>query len=233
MKNEAGEVLELFCPTLDQDKTARFNNLINRIGQAYPNYREQIIQQELNILAVNMDNIEDMKYKAALSVLIDLTQQGWQLEVHDNRLYLKMSAQDSIDKGYIRFRLSSERKAQFQDESVMRFVEKMESIKTHNDQRISIRNLIGSSTELIRKIQNNVEPIVSPYIQLVTRQKDEHTGYWLSDIWRYFRYTWAIPYKSMPGRNLFYLVRDASQPCHPIIGIFALGNATYRIKNFS
>ncbi len=229
MKNEIGEVLELFCPTLDQDKTARFNNLINRIGQAYPNYREQIVQQELNTFAANADNIEDMKYKAALSALIDLTQQGWQLEVHDNQLYLRMSAQDSIDKGYIRFRLGSERKAQFQDESVMRFVEKMESIKTYNNQQISIRNLIGSSIVLIQKIQNNIEPIVSPYIQLVTHQKDEHTGYWLSDIWRYFRYTWAIPYKTMPGRNLFYLVRDASQPCHPIIGIFALGNSVLNL----
>ncbi len=229
MKNEIGEVLELFCPTLDQDKTARFNNLINRIGQAYPNYREQIVQQELNTFAANADNIEDMKYKAALSALIDLTQQGWQLEVHNNQLYLRMSAQDSIDKGYIRFRLGSERKAQFQDESVMRFLEKMESVKTYNNQQISIRNLIGSSIVLIQKIQNNVEPIVSPYIQLVTHQKDEHTGYWLSDIWRYFRYTWAIPYKTMPGRNLFYLVRDASQPCHPIIGIFALGNSVLNL----
>lgn len=229
MKNETGEVLELFCPILDQDKTAHFNNLINRIGMAYPNYRDQIVQQELYNLQVNTDNIEDMKYKATLSALIDLTQQGWQLEVHDNQLYLKMSAQDSVDKGYIRFRLSSERKAQFQDESVMRFIEKMETVKTYNHQQISVRNLIGNTTILINRIQNKVDPIVTPYIQLVTHQKDAYTGYWLSDIWRYFRYTWAIPYKTMPGRNLFYLVRDASQSCHPIIGIFALGNSVLNL----
>jgi succinate dehydrogenase/fumarate reductase flavoprotein subunit len=33
----------------------------------------------------------------------------------------------------------------------------------------------------------------------------------------------------MPGRNLFYLVRDASQPYHPIIGIFALGNSVLNL----
>ena len=51
----------------------------------------------------------------------------------------------------------------------------------------------------------------------------------LSDIWRYFRYTWSIPYKTMPGRNLYYLVRDRLQPCHPIIGIFALGNSVLNL----
>jgi virulence-associated protein VapD len=33
----------------------------------------------------------------------------------------------------------------------------------------------------------------------------------------------------MPGRNLFYLVRDAAQPYHPIIGIFALGNSVLNL----
>ena len=229
MKNKIGEVLELFSPAFDQEKTILFNDLVNRIGQAYPHYRAQVIQNELNGIIVDDNNIEDQKYKSALNILIDLVQQGWQLEVHNGQLFLKMSAQDSVDKGYIRFRLSSERKAQFQDESVMRFVEKMEATKQYNNQQISIRNLIGSSNALIEKIQNGDEPIVRPYIQLVSHQKDVYTGYWLSDIWRYFRYTWAIPYKTMPGRNLFYLVRDAAQPFHPIIGIFALGNSVLNL----
>ena len=229
MKNKIGEVLELFSPAFDQEKTILFNDLVNRIGQAYPHYRAQVIQNELNGIIVDDNNIEDQKYKSALNILIDLVQQGWQLEVHNGQLFLKMSAQDSVDKGYIRFRLSSERKAQFQDESVMRFVEKMETTKQYNNQQISIRNLIGSSEALIEKIQNGDEPIVRPYIQLISHQKDVYTGYWLSDIWRYFRYTWAIPYKTMPGRNLFYLVRDAAQPFHPIIGIFALGNSVLNL----
>ncbi|MBO5321902.1 MAG: DUF4338 domain-containing protein [Clostridia bacterium] len=229
MKNKIGEVLELFSPAFNQEKTILFNDLVNRIGQAYPHYRAQVIQNELNGIIVDDNNIEDQKYKSALNILIDLVQQGWQLEVHNGQLFLKMSAQDSVDKGYIRFRLSSERKAQFQDESVMRFVEKMETTKQYNNQQISIRNLIGSSEALIEKIQNEDEPIVRPYIQLISHQKDVYTGYWLSDIWRYFRYTWAIPYKTMPGRNLFYLVRDAAQPFHPIIGIFALGNSVLNL----
>lgn len=229
MKNKIGEVLELFSPAFNQDKTILFNDLVNRIGQAYPHYRAQVIQNELNGMVVDDNNIEDQKYKSALNILIDLVQQGWQLEVHNGQLFLKMSAQDSVDKGYIRFRLSSERKAQFQDDSVMRFIEKMEATKQYNNQQVSIKNLIGSGEALIERIQNGIEPIVNPYIQLISHQKDPHTGYWLSDIWRYFRYTWAIPYKTMPGRNLFYLVRDAAQPFHPIIGIFALGNSVLNL----
>lgn len=33
----------------------------------------------------------------------------------------------------------------------------------------------------------------------------------------------------MPGRNLFYLVRDRAQEYHPIIGIFALGNSVLNL----
>lgn len=230
MKNELEEVLEPFFPVLSQEKMQSFNDLVNRINKAYPNYRAQLVEQELESFNANSDDVNDMKYKAALSALFDMIQQGWQIEVHNEKLYLKMTAQASVDKEYIRFRLSSERKAQFQDKSVMHFVEKMEANKNYNNQIISVRNLIGNNLLLINKIQNNIEPIVEPYIQLVSHQKDEHTGYWLSDIWRYFRYTWTIPYKTMPGRNLFYLVRDASQQYHPIIGIFALGNSVLNLS---
>ncbi|MEP9380574.1 Druantia anti-phage system protein DruA [Aquabacter sp. CN5-332] len=69
-----------------------------------------------------------------------------------------------------------------------------------------------------------------PYLQLVTADaKDEHTNLRLMDVWRYFRHTWATRYRSSPGRNLFYLIRDAARPNHPIMGITALGNAVMQL----
>ena len=47
----------------------------------------------------------------------------------------------------------------------------------------------------------------------------------LTDIWRYFRHTWVTAYRSVPGRSMMILVRDAAAPCHPVIGIAALGSA--------
>lgn len=229
MVNEAGEILEHFAPLLDERNSVRFSELTKRIGKAFPNYRSQLVQNELNALTVDSDCLPSVKYAAVLYVLIDLCQQGWQLEVHDGKLYVKMTAQDSMDKEYVRYRLSSERKAQFQEPSVQHFIAKLEKEKSHNGKQISIKNLIGDSQQLIGKIRSQDEYIVRPYIQLVTHCKDDYTGYWLSDIWRYFRYTWSIPYKTMPGRNLFYLVRDASQEFHPIIGIFALGNSVLNL----
>jgi hypothetical protein len=67
---------------------------------------------------------------------------------------------------------------------------------------------------------------IQPYIQFVENDKIcEHTGLRLADIWRYFRHTWVNEYKSVPGRSIMILIRDAAVPNHPVIGIAALGNS--------
>lgn len=157
-------------------------------------------------------------------MLLDLVQQGWVMDIRDETLYLLFSAENSNNKDYIKYRLSFERNVQFEEKSVVQFVEKMEKKRIFNGKEISIKSLIGNSTDLIHKIKNG-EIIVKPYIQQITNDRDIYTGYKLSDIWRYFRYTWSIPYKTMPGRNIYYLVRDEAQENHPVIGIFALGNS--------
>src|SRR5206468_7033445 len=53
----------------------------------------------------------------------------------------------------------------------------------------------------------------------------EHTGLKLIDVWRYFRHTWVNAYKSLPGRSMAILIRDAAAPNHPVIGIAALGSS--------
>ncbi len=229
MNGSGAEILELFSPQLSEENTTRFQALTNQIDNAFPNRRAQVVQWALDDYIANENDIESMKYIVALQVLIDLTQQGWELEVHKESLYLKMSVEHATDKNYIRYRLSSERRAQFQEDSVKRFIKSMENEKGYNGTQLSIKSLIGDPQLLIEHINNPNKPIVLPYVQPVTHSKDTFTGYWLADIWRYFRYTWSIPYKTMPGRNLFYLVRDAAQPLHPVIGIFALGNSVLNL----
>ncbi|MEX0717132.1 MAG: Druantia anti-phage system protein DruA [Planctomycetaceae bacterium] len=68
--------------------------------------------------------------------------------------------------------------------------------------------------------------IVDPYLQFVRKGETcSETGLPLIDIWRYFRHTWAIPYKSVPGRTMMILVRDRACEFHPVIGIAALSSA--------
>lgn len=221
---------ENYMPTLNDYYNNQFFRLVERMSHTLPSNRSALIKNELSKVEIDEaeDKLEALKYAASLSVLVDLSLQGWIFDIRNGILTLKMENENVDDKEKLRYRLSAERNAQFKSPSVATFIKQMEASKTYHGNTISIRNLIGDKNYLIHAIQHN-NRVCDPYIQLVTNDRDEFTGYKLSDIWRYFRYTWSIPYKTMPGRNLFYLVRDRLQPCHPIIGIFALGNSVLNL----
>lgn len=219
---------EIFIPDLSDDYAAQYNALVNKLANSLPVNRVDFIRKEIASMKDKEESMNQLKYVAALSVLVDLSQQGWIFDIEDGNLVLNMETDNVDDKKMLRYRLSAERNAQFKADSVASFIRRMETDKKYNDRIVSIKSLVGDSQFLLSRIKNH-ERVCDPYIQLVTTDRDEYTGYKLSDIWRYIRYTWSIPYKSMPGRNLFYLVRDRLQPCHPIIGIFALGNSVLNL----
>ena len=67
---------------------------------------------------------------------------------------------------------------------------------------------------------------IQPYLQLVREDtRCSETGHKISDIWRYFRFTWSTPADSTPGRTMLYLVRDAARPYHPVMGLASLENS--------
>lgn len=229
MENTSKNVEELFNPTLSQVYKDKFQKLIFRMDNAYANYRIKILKEEIETQKISEESdVEELKYVASLRVLLDLIQQGWVVDIRNGALYLLFSSENSNNKDYIKYRLSFERNAQFEEKSIVQFVERMEKRRIFEGREVSIKSLIGDPADLIHKI-NNGEIIVNPYIQQVTNDRDIYTGYKLSDIWRYFRYTWSIPYKTMPGRNIYYLVRDEAQENHPVIGIFALGNSVLNL----
>lgn len=221
---------ELYCPALSEEYQELFQRLTRRLESTLPMNRARIIREELRRAseAAEAENIDCYKYRAALSVLSDLSLQGWVFDFQNNQLVLKMENESLDDKEKIRYRLSAERNAQFKSESVKRFIKYMETERSYNGNRVSIQSLIGNKDTLIQAIRDERQ-VCAPYIQMVTGDRDEYTGFRLSDIWRYFRYTWSIPYKTMPGRNIYYLVRDSLQPFHPVIGIFALGNSVLNL----
>lgn len=232
-KADSTVAIEEYMPDLSKEYQARFGAMLNKLESALPCNRNYLLEEELKALRVEdiskCVDIDLLKYMANISLLKDLSLQGWQFKVKDRKLHLFMNEDNLDDKAHIRYRLSAERNAQFKTESIKKFIIKMETPRLFNGEEISIRNLIGSKDELIQSIREE-RRVCEPYIQLVTQDKDEFTGFALSDIWRYFRYTWTIPYKTMPGRNLFYLVRDRAQRYHPIMGIFALGNSVLNLS---
>ena len=221
---------ERYCPVLSTEYHELFRALTNRLKDTLPMNRARIIGEELNRVAgfVEEKDLECKKYMAALSVLVDLSLQGWVFDFQDNQLTLKMENNIIDDKEKIRYRLSAERNAQFNSSSVSNFIKYMETERYYNGNPVSVKCLIGDKDALICAIREKRQ-ICAPYVQMVTGSRDEYTGFKLSDIWRYFRYTWSIPYKTMPGRNIYYLVRDKLQPYHPVIGIFALGNSVLNL----
>ena len=122
---------EIFNPSLNEEYRLRFQAIVMRLKNTLPMNYIKIINNELS--GFNMDEKEDIeckKYMASLRVLIDLSQQGWILAFQDNQLILKMENTNIDDKAMIRYRLSTERNAQFNSESVIKFVKYMETERT-------------------------------------------------------------------------------------------------------
>lgn len=223
---------KVFKPELDEVHNELFCHLVEKLGTTLPINKQTIIKEEISeYLSQNPDylsKLESLKYVATLNILLDLSLQGWVFDVDGTSLTLRMESDNFGSKEKIRNRLHLETDAQFRIASVKSFIRKMEKPKSFNGNIISVKALFGDPEFLIKKISCG-EEVCKPYIQLVTDEYDVHTGYHLSEIWKYFRYTWSIPYKTMPGRNMYYLVRDAMQPFHPVIGIFALGNSVLNL----
>lgn len=211
-----------FNPDVPKKYREKYIEVINKINNALPGFRKKILKNEIDY--INGNEIDDLKIKSIFLVLFDLLNQGYCYSVEDDLVYLTLSQENAESKDFIRNNMSFEKITQLRSESVKNFIDKMEKKKKRNGINCSIKDLIGDSREIVRRYYKGENKVIDPYVQLVDNSYDILSGFNLKDIWRYFRYTWSIPYKNTPGRNLFYLVRDRAQKYHPIIGIFALGN---------
>jgi len=183
------------------------------------------------------------QYVACAQLLTDLAklrwrivQDGFGIELSTPDVRRVSAPETAAYKDAVRQELSSRIRQQFELPSARDFVEQMERPRPSNLKR-SVLDLIADGRELRTRLmaareasgQARIalsEEAIQPYLQLVMPgEKDAFTGHTLSDIWRYFRYTWSIPATNVPGRNLFYLIRDAAHPSHAVMGITALSNA--------
>lgn len=236
-----------FNPTLNEYYMGVFNKITTTLLDKFKYKRIQYLNEHIQKWksSINVDDVEGMKLLSVLSILRDLLTQEWRI-LKNNDLELMLAPPVLLrgdDKAYLRQQLQHERNAQFKQESIKFFIKRMEKKRKFQGKEVNILDLVGDSTLLSSTIVNIKESTeheerlrkaasgIIPYVQLVDNSSCTHTGYKLMDIWRYFRYTWSIPYKSTPGRNVFYLIRDAAQPYHPVMGIAALGNCVLQLTN--
>lgn len=182
--------------------------------------------------------LNELKLMVAKNLLLDLSTQGWRISIRGGSIFLTSQWADNggLAKEVIRNRHLQERDAQLRESSVVAFIQSMERNRLTAKGWHSIFSVMRDGQELAQSLaqlrqtpsqfETGIGEIVQPYIQFVeTGERCTETGLLLSDIWRYFRHTWVTAYKSIPGRSLSILIRDRARPCHPVIGIAALGSA--------
>ena len=171
-----------------------------------------------------MDLAPTVRYGATLRVLRDLVTQGWTIRQDDEGTILDAPGRAAVRlddpeaaKESIRRSFAFAREAQLREPSTLGFITTME--------KRGIHRLFASGSELATRLTARGIAGIQPELQVIEPgERDAATGTLLQDVWRYARHFWSIPYQSTPGRNLFYLVRDAALPERPLIGIAALGN---------
>jgi hypothetical protein len=192
---------------------------------------------------------ERQRFGAAIHLLADLAKQGWGIRATSSRVRIARpdlangAADDSSIRDQIRTQQLAERDAQLRERATVEFIREMESKKLFQGAFFSIFSLMRDGRDLAKKLlhagtfQSDEEAaqvaadIVQPYLQFVDEEAFcSHTGFRLIDLWRYFRHTWTSAYKSIPGRTMMVLIRDAAAPCHPVVGIAALSSATVAIS---
>ena len=183
-------------------------------------------------------------FTAAVYVLGDLAKQGWSVRKSRTKGVQVARPAEELDPDKLRCRiraqLHAERDSQLRLLSTQAFIKDMERKRPYGNFP-SIFSLMRDGGELAERLQgvlalpnkkqsDALAKCVEPYLQFVTEKGVcEHTGLRLMDIWRYFRHTWATPYKSVPGRTLMAIIRDSAAPHHPVIGIGALSSAAVAI----
>ena len=186
--------------------------------------------------------------RAVAVVLADLLDQGWHVDVDDVELILippgLKSSDETVEAAKERLRnsLYVGRDRQMSDPAVRRFVDRMVSSRTGPSKRASVADLIDDGTDLARQFKavnwsdpstalDQLRDLVDPVVQACDdRTRCELTGLRLLDIWRFFRHTWALEYRSIPGLQLPLLIRNRARPGWPVMGIALLASPVLRTR---
>lgn len=190
-----------------------------------------------------------LKLRAVCLLVADLIDQGWAFTIGDDRVQLRPpgfegalgETREDI-KHRIRKGLQAGRLRQLQEPSVRQFIQRMERPFRRPEGKHSIASVIDNGAELerlflkMRRLPQEeqeraasriIDPVIEPCI---AGDRCRYTGLNLIDIWRYFRHTWSLEYRSVPGRQLPLLIRNAARPNQPVIGIAMLASPVMRLR---
>ena len=208
--------------------------------------------EDIKKIAPNYE-YDQISFQTCCSLFIDLIKAGWNLEIGLKGFqiatpsYDMKKSQESLKEIKSRMREVQlvNRDKQIKEVETQRFIERMQRPKKVGNEMKSVLNLIDDGKELseyFRDIESLndekkyslLEKFIKPEVVICYPedpyyQDEEHycpyTGLKLKDIWRYFRLTWSSELKSVPGKSLPILIRNAARPNKPIMGIAQLRSA--------
>lgn len=194
------------------------------------------------------DEAWSLELRAVALLLADLFDQGWDIIADDNAIHLQPPGLRLVGetpdqaKARLRCALQKGRDRQLGDPGVQKFLGKMHRIVPRGGVRSSIADVIDDGAKLAASLQpfaglppaeaaDRLKTVIDPAIDLCDEDtKCSVTGLRLIDIWRYFRHTWSLEYRSTPGRQMAILIRNAARPNRPVIGIAMLASPVVRMR---
>jgi hypothetical protein len=194
------------------------------------------------------DEVWSLELRAVALVLADLIDQGWDVTADDAAIHLQPPGLrlvgESAEKAKERLRqaLLTSRDRQLGEPGVRRFVERMHRVVPRAVGRSSIADVIDNGAELAEQLERTaymaprqaaafLKTVINPVIEVCDDEaKCSVTGLRLIDVWRYFRHTWSLEYRAIPGRQVNLLIRNAARPKRPVIGIAMLASPVVRMR---
>ncbi len=233
-----------FSPYLAPGERKELHDLLD-VGTDLP----ASFADELRALARRyIDDGDGLKLRAVCLLVADLCEQGWQVAVESDRITfhppgISRTGEQSVDdiKARVRATLQSARRRQLQEPSVRNFLLRVEKRTVRSGYRASIVDLIDDGASLAKELRSidalpddqretALKGIFDPVVEIAEAgAKCADTGLSLIDIWRYFRHTWAHEYRSIPGRQMMVLIRNAARPLRPVMGIAMLASPVMRL----
>lgn len=233
-----------FSPYLAPGERKELHDLLD-VGTDLP----ASFADELRALARRyIDDGDSLKLRAVCLLVADLCEQGWQVAVESDRITfhppgISRTGEQSVDdiKARVRATLQSARRRQLQEPSVRNFLLRVEKRTVRSGYRASIVDLIDDGASLAQELRSidalpddqretALKGIFDPVVEIAEAgAKCADTGLSLIDIWRYFRHTWAHEYRSIPGRQMMVLIRNAARPLRPVMGIAMLASPVMRL----
>lgn len=237
--------IRAFSPFLAPEERHELNKAIDYVGPPVPSYADA-----MRALARSyVDDGDSLKLRALLLLIADLSEQGWQVTTKGGAITfqppgLAAKGEESIDdiKARVRDALQSARRRQLAEPSVRAFLDRTERRRARKDHgNTSILDLIDDGADLAKALaavnempedqrEAALAKVVDPVVEVCDASaRCADTGLPLNDIWRYFRHTWAHEYRSIPGRQMLVLIRNAARPNRPIMGIAMLASPVMRL----